>query len=158
MAKLSETQRHYFINRVECSIKEEIRIIKQKNSVRIAKATEKGFGKYIKEIGIDKYLLELEKVSERKAYLMETLTNVANTIAKYQSFYKYQDFREFFMKEARNIADKQFSKTEEGKRIAELEELLIKSTDYLYGLNNNSEIARGLNDILNPKGVKLLED
>jgi len=157
MAKLSETQRHYFINRVKDSISEEINIIRQKNSVNIAKATEKGFGRYVKELGVDKMLSELKKVSERKDYLQETLSNVAHTISKYETFYKYEDYRQFFMKEARNIADKQFSKTKEGKRIAELEDLKTKSIDYLYGLNNNSEIARGLNAILNPKGVKLIE-
>ena len=157
MAKISETQRNYFIARVKDSIGEEINIIRQKNSLNIAKATEKGFGKYVKELGVDKMLSELKKVSERKEYLHETLSNVAHTISKYETFYKYEDYRQFFMKEARNIADKQFSKTKEGKRIAELEELKTKAVDYLYGLNNNSEITQGLCKILNPKGVKLIE-
>ena len=60
------------------------------------------------------------------------------------------------MAEARNVADKQFSKTKEVKRIAELEDVKTKAIDYLYGLNNNSEISQGLCKILNPKGVNLL--
>lgn len=157
MAKISETQRNYFINRVKGSIYEEVNTIKQKNSVRIAKAAEKGFKQFTKELGVDKYLAELKKISERRDYLQETLTNVAHTISKHQHFYNYKDYREFFMGEARNIADKQFSKTKEGKRIAELEELKTKAVDYLYGLNNNSEISQGLCKILNPSGVKFLE-
>ena len=157
MAKISETQRNYFINRVENSIKDEINIIRQKNSVKIALAAEIGYKDYLKELKIDRYMKELRLVSEKKDKLMRTLKDVVRTISPYRDVYKYEDVEEFFKGQTRDIADKQFSKTEAGKRINELEDLRTKSIDYLYGLNNNSEIARGLNEILNPKGVKLIE-
>ena len=59
---MSETQRRYFINRVSDKIRDEIDVIKHKNSVKIAEASGKGYKKYLKEIGVDKMMSDLEKL------------------------------------------------------------------------------------------------
>ena len=159
MAKMSETQRRYFINRVSDKIRDEIDVIKHKNSVKIAEASEKGYKKYLKEIGVDKMMSDLEKLevsyNDLKGTLCKVCKGIDNTFWKGTS--NFNHYGAFFQDQARKLADNQFSKTKEGSRIAQLEKTREEAEDYLYGLNSDSEIAIGLNKILNPSGVKFLE-
>ena len=52
MAKISETQRRYFLERVQSQIGNKIQTIKHKNSAKIAEAAEKSYNGYLKEIGV----------------------------------------------------------------------------------------------------------
>tara|TARA_R100000664_G_C2757966_1_gene146564 strand:+ start:3591 stop:4073 length:483 start_codon:yes stop_codon:yes gene_type:complete len=159
MAKLSETQRTYFINRVIRHINEKIDVIRHKNSTKIAKLSVDSYKKYTKEIGIDKHLSRLKKLkleTENLKHIIEsTIRNIKGD--SFTNCYNLNDYEKFFKEQARKIVNSQFENTKDGKEIAKLEKLKEQATDYLYGLNSNSEITQGLNKILNPSGLKLIE-
>ena len=159
MAKMTETQRSYFIRRVNNKIYEEIDAIKHKNSIKIAEATEKGYKSYLNEIGVYHLMKRLLKLEEDQTELAEKLTNIVKGIDDTAFVYnrKYQDFTKYFKNQARILVDKQFSETKAGARIKELEKAREDAEDYLYGLNSNTEVAQNLNKILNPTGVKFIE-
>lgn len=159
MAKMTETQRSYFIRRVNNKIYEEIDAIKHKNSIKIAEATEKGYKSYLNEIGVYHLMKRLLKLEEDQTELVEKLTNIVKGIDDTAFVYnrKYQDFTKYFKNQARILVDKQFSETKAGARIKELEKAREDAEDYLYGLNSNTEVAQNLNKILNPTGVKFIE-
>ena len=159
MAKMTETQRSYFIRRVNNKIYEEIDAIKHKNSIKIAEATEKGYKSYLNEIGVYHLMKRLLKLEEDQTELVEKLTNIVKGIDDTAFVYnrKYQDFTKYFKNQARILGDKQFSETKAGARIKELEKAREDAEDYLYGLNSNTEVAQNLNKILNPTGVKFIE-
>tara|TARA_Y100001963_G_scaffold120002_1_gene167545 strand:+ start:2595 stop:3077 length:483 start_codon:yes stop_codon:yes gene_type:complete len=158
MAKLSETQRAYFINRVSTQIQDKINVIRHKNSAKIAKMSITSYKKYTKEIGVDKLLSRLRKIQEEKDSLKNLLDTTVRNIkgSSYSNCYNVNDFEKFFKEEARKIVNNQFENTKDGKDILKLQTLRDKATDYLYGLNSNREITEGLNAILNPSGIKLI--
>ena len=160
MAKMTETQRGYFINRVNGKISKEVNAIKLKNSVKIADATEKGYKRNLNDVGVYHLMKRLLKLEKDQKALGEKLSNVIKGIDSnaYIGFKNnHETLSKWFKDKARIVVDGQFSKTKEGSRIAELEKLREEAVDYLYGLSNNNEIAIGLNKILNPSGVKFLE-
>ena len=157
MAKISETQRRYFLERVRNQINDKIQTIKHKNSAKIAEAAKNSYDSYLKEVGIDKHLKRLKALHDEIDDLKQLMGDTVKNINRYKHCFSYSDFDDFFKEEARKIANDQFSKTKEGSRIAELEKLLEEAVDYLYGLSDNNEITIGLNKILNPSGVKFLE-
>ena len=159
MAKMTETQRSYFIRRVNNKVRDEIDTIKHKNSVKITEATEKGYKSYLNEIGVYHLMKRLLKLEEDQTELVEKLTNIVKGIDDTAFVYnrKYQDFTKYFKNQARILVDKQFSETKAGARIKELEKAREDAEDYLYGLNSNTEVAQNLNKILNPTGVKFIE-
>ena len=159
MAKMTETQRRYFITRVNDKVREEIDIIKHKNSVKIAEATEKGYKSYLNDVGVYHLMKRLLKLEEDQRELAEKLTNIVKGIDDTAFLYnqKHKDFTKYFKNQARILVDKQFSETKAGARIKELEKAREDAEDYLYGLNSNTEVAQNLNKILNPTGVKFIE-
>ena len=157
MAKISETQRRYFIERVRNQINDKIQTIKHKNSAKIAKAAKNSYDSYLKEVGVDKNLKRLKALHDEIDDLKQLMGDTVKNINRYKTCFSYSDFDDFFKEEARKIANDQFSKTKEGKEIKRLEKLQDQSTDYLYGLNTDNEITQGLNKILNPSGIKLIE-
>ena len=157
MAKISETQRRYFLERVRNQINDKIQTIKHKNSAKIAEAAKNSYDSYLKEVGIDKHLKRLKVLHDEIGDLKQLMGDTVKNINRYKHCFSYSDFDDFFKEEARKIANDQFSKTKEGKEIERLEKLQDQSTDYLYGLNTNNEITQGLNKILNSCGIKLIE-
>ena len=157
MAKISETQRRYFLERVRNQINDKIQTIKHKNSAKIAEAAKNSYDSYLKEVGIDKHLKRLKVLHDEIGDLKQLMGDTVKNINRYKNCFSYSDFDDFFKEEARKIANDQFSKTKEGKEIERLEKLQDQSTDYLYGLNTNNEITQGLNKILNSCGIKLIE-
>ena len=157
MAKISETQRRYFLERVRNQINDKIQTIRHKNSAKIAEAAKDSYDSYLKEVGVDKNLKRLKALHEEISDLKQLMGDTVKNIYRYKHCFSYSDFDDFFKEQARNIANDQFTKTEEGKEIERLEKLQAQSTDYLYGLNTNNEITQGLNKILNSCGIKFIE-
>mgnify|MGYP001595714198 CR=1 FL=1 len=160
MAKITETQRRYFITRVNDKVRGEIDVIKHKNSVRIAEATEKGYKSYLNEVGVYHLMKRLLKLEKDQLELAEKLTNIVKGIddTAYVGYNnKHEEFTTWFKNQARLLVDKQFSETKAGARIKELEKAREDAEDYLYGLNSNTEVAQNLNKILNPTGVEFIE-
>ena len=159
MAKMTETQRRYFIRRVNDKVREEIDIIKHKNSVKIAEATEKGYKSYLNEVGVYHLMKRLLKLEQDQTKLVEKLTNILKGIDEHACIYNgnHKELATWFKNQARLLVDKQFSETKAGARIKELEKAREDAEDYLYGLNSNTEVAQNLNKILNPTGVKFIE-
>ena len=156
---MTETQRRYFIRRVNDKVREEIDVIKHKNSVKITEATEKGYKSYLNEIGVYHLMKRLLKLEKEHVELAEKLINIVKGIDDTAYVYsgKHKDFTTWFKNQARLLVDKQFSETKAGARIKELEKAREDAEDYLYGLNSNTEVAQNLNKILNPTGVKFIE-
>tara|TARA_R100001015_G_C4567409_1_gene126061 strand:+ start:326 stop:814 length:489 start_codon:yes stop_codon:yes gene_type:complete len=159
MAKMTETQRGYFIRRVNDKIREEINTIKHKNSVKITEATEKGYKSYLNEVGVYHLMKRLLKLEKDQTELAEKLINIVKGIDESAYVYNgsHRDLSNWFKNQARLLVDKQFSETKAGARIKELEKAREDAEDYLYGLNSNTEVAQNLNKILNPTGVKFIE-
>tara|TARA_R100001082_G_C4336214_1_gene147907 strand:+ start:134 stop:622 length:489 start_codon:yes stop_codon:yes gene_type:complete len=159
MAKMTETQRRYFIRRVNDKAREETDVIKHKNSVKIAEATEKGYKSYLNEVGVYHLMKRLLKLEKDQTELAEKLINIVKGIDDTAYVYsgKHKDLTTWFKNQARLLVDKQFSETKAGARIKELEKARQDAEDYLYGLNSNTEVAQNLNKIFNTTGVKFIE-
>ena len=170
MAKITEAQRKYFVNRVSAKMNDVISGLKQQNAAELTKQAEENLDEYLKTIGVIEDLESLkeleaakEKVAGRLKANCEKIQNIlreAGHIAQFDEVHfwdsdnaeKYKhSFRKFC-----NITCGQNDKSTISKEINKLESKRDEAIDFLYGLSNENELAHGVSEILKGTGVKLI--
>ena len=169
MAKISVTQRKYFVKRVEDAIDEKIAILKQQRAADVQSLSEAEYKRYLKTLKLDKTLARYKKMKEEFDLLSSRITDVyaevLKSIGKHQydtnvpSIYNgssYQDVDRGFRYLCNQTAQQQETETESGKLIKELENKKKSATDVLHGVNELSELTSQVNKILQGAEVPLL--
>ena len=166
MAKITERQRQYFIDRVHEETDKEIKALNLKYASTIEATTSKNFGKFIKDLGCEKLYKDTKKaealLTENKIQLSGIInrnrTKEQNNhhMTSIHEWSSWKDFNNALRQMAGNCAKDLFEDTPGGKRIKMLKDKRKAAVDHIYGMNNNNEIIAGVNHILKGTNVKLL--
>ena len=166
MAKLTEKQRQYFIDRVRDETNIAINTLELKYASTIQKTASKNFNKFLKDLNCEK-LFKAVKDGEKK--LQENRRQLANIInsnrtAKENSSYdskvgdwsSVRDFESALRNMASKVATQLFESTPGGAKIKRLKDVQRAAIDHIYGMTTNHEVIVGVNKILRGTSVKLL--
>ena len=166
MAKITEKQRQYFIDRVHEETNKEIRALELKYASTIEKTASKNFDKFLKDLNCDKLYKDTEKaetlIVENKMQLAgiinrnRTKETNNDSIKSVYDWSSWKDFNQALRQMASNCAKDLFESTPGGKRIKILRDKQKAAVDHIYGMNSNNEIITGVNNILKGTNVKLL--
>ena len=166
MAKITERQRQYFIDRVHEETDKEINALNLKYSSTIEKAASKNFDKFLKDLGCDKLYKDTKKaealITENKIQLSSIINRNRtkkvnnNHMTSVHEWSCWKDFNKALRQMASNCAKDLFESTPGGKRIKVLRDKRKAAVDHIYGMNSNNEIIAGVNHILKGTNVKLL--
>ena len=166
MAKITERQRQYFIDRVHEETDKEINALNLKYSSTIEKAASKNFDKFLKDLGCDKLYKDTKKaealITENKIQLSSIINRNRtkeqnnNHMTSVHEWSSWKDFNKALRQMASSCAKDLFENTTGGKRIKVLRNKRKAAVDHIYGMNNNNEIIAGVNHILKGTNVKLL--
>ena len=166
MAKITERQWQYFIDRVHEETDKEINALNLKYSSTIEKAASKNFDKFLKDLGCDKLYKDTKKaealITENKIQLSSIINRNRtkkvnnNHMTSVHEWSSWKDFNQALRQMASNCAKDLFESTTGGKRIKVLRDKRKAAVDHIYGMNSNNEIIAGVNNILKGTNFKLL--
>mgnify|MGYP003144484548 CR=1 FL=1 len=172
MSKISESQRKYFVQRVQDQIDDTIRTLEHKNAKKTIEISTKSYNNYLDELGVKEKLTAIIKYRNKCTELADELTPVIETIRKalkidtsYNSGYIYindttsaRDWEKAFRACCIKAAKDNEAVTPIGKQILKLKEKKKQAVDFLYGFSDEAEIKQGVNKILTGTGITLLQD
>jgi len=166
MAKLTEKQRQYFIDRVTDETNKEIKVLELKYASTIQKTASKNFNKFLKDLNCEKLF---KKVTDGEKKLNENRRQLANIInsnrtAAENNHYNSQvsdwspakDFEKALRNMSSKVATQLFESTPGGAKIKRLKDVQRAAIDHIYGMTTNHEVIVGVNKILKGTNVKLL--
>ena len=166
MAKLTEKQRQYFIDRVTDETNKEIKALELKYASTIQNTASKNFGKFIKDLNCSKLYKQVvdgeKKLTENKRQLAHIITS-HRTSAENNTFETRindwstaSEFEKALRGMASNVAEELFESTPGGAKIKRLKDVQRSAIDHIYGMTTNNEVIAGVNKILRGTNVKLL--
>jgi Mg2+ and Co2+ transporter CorA len=172
MSKISESQRKYFVQRVQDQVDDVIRTLEHKNAKRTIEISTKHFDSYLDDLGVKKKLKEVMKLRDKTVELTDELKPVLDTIRAalnlsngYDSNMIWisdsttaRDWEKAFKICCNKAAQQNESITPIGKEILKLKEKKKQAVDFLYGFSDEAELKQGVNRILTGTGITLLKE
>jgi len=166
MAKLTEKQRQYFIDRVNDETNKEIKSLELKYASTIQKTASKNFGKFLKDLHCSELYKEVmdgeKELNESKRQLAHIITSHRtksennNYNIQVNDWSGSKDFERALRDMASNVAEELFESTPGGAKIKKLKDVKRSAIDHIYGMTTNNEVIAGVNRILKGTNVKLL--
>ena len=166
MAKLTEKQRQYFIDRVNDETNKEIKSLELKYASTIQKTASKNFGKFLKDLHCSELYREVKdgekELNESKRQLAHIITSHRTSAEnnRYETqvsdWSPAKDFEKALRGMASNVAEELFESTPGGAKIKRLKDVQRSAIDHIYGMTTNHEVIVGVNKILKGTNVKLL--
>jgi hypothetical protein len=166
MAKLTEKQRQYFIDRVRDETNIAIQALELKYASTIQKTASKNFNKFLKDLNCDKLF---KVVSDGEKKLKENKRQLANIIkghrtraendhydSRVDDWSPTRDFEKALRNMASKMAENLFESTPGGAKIKRLKNIQRAAIDHIYGMTTNHEVIVGVNKLLRGTNVKLL--
>ena len=172
MSKISESQRKYFVQRVQDQIDDSIRALEHKNAKRTIEVSTKSYNNYLDDLGVREKLTAIIKHRNKCTELADELSPVIDTIWKalkienhYTNEYIYihdttsaKDWDKAFKQCCMKAAQDNEAVTPIGKQILELKQKKKQAVDFLYGFSDEGELKQGVNRILTGTGISLLQE
>ena len=166
MAKLTEKQRQYFIDRVKDETNTAIHTLELKYASTIQNTASKNFNKFLKDLNCDKLFKAVtdgeKKLNESKRQLAHIITSHRtksennNYEIRINDWSNSRDFEVALRNMASNVAQELFESTSGGAKIKKLKDVQRAAIDHIYGMTTNHEVIVGVNKILKGTNVKLL--
>ena len=166
MAKLTEKQRQYFIDRVTDETNKEIKTLELKYASTIQKTASKNFGKFLKDLHCSELYREVKdgekELTESKRQLAHIITSHRTSAenntyeTRINDWSTSREFEKALRGLASNVAEELFESTSGGAKIKRLKDVQRSAIDHIYGMTTNNEVIAGVNKILKGTNVKLL--
>ena len=172
MSKISESQRKYFVQRVQDQIDDTIRTLEHKNAKKTIEISTKSYNNYLDELGVKDKLTKIMEYRDKTTKLTDELKPILETIRKalnidtgYNSDYIYindgtsaRDWEKAVRACCVRAAKDNEAVTPIGKQILKLKEKKKQAVDFLYGFSDEAELKQGVNRILTGTGITLLQE
>lgn len=166
MAKLTEKQRQYFIDRVRDETNIAINTLELKYASTIQKTASKNFNKFLKDLNCDKLFKAIVDGEKKLNEDRRQLTNIIRSNRSVSDNNNYEisvndwspakDFENALRNMSSKIATQLFESTPGGAKIKRLKDVQRAAIDHIYGMTTNHEVIVGVNKILKGTNVKLL--
>ena len=166
MAKLTEKQRQYFIDRVKDETNLAISTLELKYASTIQKTASKNFNKFLKDLNCEKLFKAVVDGEKKLTENRRQLTNIINSNrtrvendhydSRVNDWSTATEFERALRGMASNVAEELFESTPGGAKIKRLKDVQRSAIDHIYGMTTNHEVIVGVNKILRGTTVKLL--
>jgi len=154
MAKMSERQREYFLQRVNNEIYNHKRSLELKESSAKEKMVKKLYPKYVEQVGLKKELTELQTLETKYNKLLDHMENTVRRMFEAEEEYmhtnndSYRNIVTNLTKLAKKTLDREFVKSPEGKAMLQLDQAHQRAKDIIWSAGSDSNIMQVVGNVL----------
>ncbi len=154
MAKMSERQREYFLQRVNDEIYNHKRSLELKESSAKEKMVKKLYPKYVEQVGLKKELAELQSLETKYNKLLYHMDNTIKRMFRAEDIHmhthndSYHNIVSALTKLAKKTLDREFVKTPEGKAMLTLDQAHQRAKDIIWSAGSDSNIMQVVGNVL----------